>query len=150
VDHRRRIKIPLIQRIELDGQTGCWNWRGAHLEKGYGIVRYKDRDIGAHRLSAHLWLGMRLDDPRMVMHKCDNPRCFNPKHLKIGTALENVRDCRDKKRFAAQKRTHCPRGHSLSGNNLMPSRLKRGHRGCLICNREQTIEWRHRKKEISQ
>ena len=32
------------------------------------------------------------------MHKCDNPPCINPKHLRAGTQQENVKDRDNKKR----------------------------------------------------
>lgn len=28
----------------------------------------------------------------VVMHTCDNPRCINPEHLKLGTGLDNIVD----------------------------------------------------------
>lgn len=35
-----------------------------------------------------------LDDIKglVVRHKCDNPRCINPKHLEIGTQSQNLMD----------------------------------------------------------
>lgn len=33
-------------------------------------------------------------------------------------------------------KTHCPKGHQLSGDNLVASLLKTRGRGCLICKRE--------------
>ena len=38
--------------------------------------------------------------PKVVMHKCDNPKCINPKHLKAGTLQENVQDMVNKNRHA--------------------------------------------------
>lgn len=35
--------------------------------------------------------------------------------------------------------THCPKGHWLGGENLVPSRLRTGARSCLVCNRARTI-----------
>lgn len=33
-----------------------------------------------------------------VLHKCDNPKCFRPKHLFLGTRAENNRDKTNKNR----------------------------------------------------
>lgn len=31
--------------------------------------------------------------PKVVMHRCDNPRCINPLHLQAGDAQSNRKDC---------------------------------------------------------
>ena len=33
-----------------------------------------------------------IPDGWYVMHKCDNPPCFNPEHLTVGTAKDNAQD----------------------------------------------------------
>lgn len=33
-----------------------------------------------------------------VCHKCDNPRCCNPRHLYLGDASTNIKDAYDRKR----------------------------------------------------
>ena len=38
-----------------------------------------------------------------VMHDCDNPTCFNPEHLILGTKAENNHDRNAKNRQARQK-----------------------------------------------
>ena len=93
-------RIGFIHRISLDEPTGCWNWRGPIDKGGYGKTKYNGKFISAHRLSAILWLRIDRNDPRQVMHKCDNPGCVNPDHLRIGTYSENVLDSISKGRNA--------------------------------------------------
>jgi hypothetical protein len=40
----------------------------------------------------------------VVMHKCDNPRCVNIEHLRLGTQKENVQDSIDKRRWSMNDR----------------------------------------------
>jgi hypothetical protein len=135
---------PLIDRIQLDEQTGCWNWRGARTLKGYGQASFMGIKTTAHRLSAYLWLRHPLKDKKLILHKCDNPSCFNPKHLFIGTYLENsldmVRKGRHYKGDLNLNKTHCPKGHLYAGENLAVikrSGTQRTYRRCMTCRREQ-------------
>lgn len=136
--------IPLIDRILLDEKTGCWNWRGT-TRGGYGRTWFRGKRIGAHRLSAYLWLGLDPADKRQALHRCDNPLCFNPKHLFIGTPLENMRDSRDKGRMWQGKKTHCPQGHPYSGENLY---LYGKHRQCRECTKNACLRY-YRKRRAS-
>lgn len=136
-------RIPLIDRILYDAETGCWNWRGAKSRRGYGMAFYKGHFISAHRFAAHLWLRMALDDERQVLHHCDNPSCFNPKHLFIGTRSDNIRDCVQKKRHGSSKKTHCPLGHPYG----VSYKTKTGFRRvCRECPRRRARDYAKRKK----
>lgn len=68
---------------------------------------------------------------QIVMHICDNIKCINPEHLKLGTQADNMKDRDDKNRHGNSKKTHCIRGHELSGHNLVVT--KKGTRNCRIC-----------------
>lgn len=132
---------PLIDRILLDEKTGCWNWRGARSPRGYGMAYFKRRVLSAHRLAAHLWLRISLNDSRYVMHRCDNPSCFNPKHLMLGTAKDNTQDCIIKGRSCGSvvnaRKTHCPKGHLYSQENTRRTLRYGGFtRACRQCDRE--------------
>jgi hypothetical protein len=83
----------------FDPVTGCWNWTGAHNGGGYGHKYHNGRQERVHRLAAHFYLGFDLKSSLQVLHRCDNPACFNPKHLFIGTQLENMKDCVEKGRL---------------------------------------------------
>ncbi len=136
--YERKI-IPLIDRISLDVKTGCWNWRGLKDRAGYGRAYYRGKNISAHRLSAHLWLRMSIRDKRYVCHRCDNPACFNPKHLFLGTALDNARDSMKKGRPRyqgpkPQNKTHCPKGHPYDSKNTY---LQKNCKCCRTCHRER-------------
>ena len=128
--------------VRLNSETGCWNWLGTKTRAGYGVLMHLGKKQYAHRLSAAFYLGFDLTSPMCVLHRCDNPACFNPKHLFIGDRGDNIRDCVAKGRYRNQNTalTHCPQGHPYSGDNLYVT--KEGFRHCKTCSRNRTQEWR--------
>jgi hypothetical protein len=52
-----------------------------------------------HRLSAYLFLGLGRESDLYVLHDCDNPSCFNPDHLSLGTQADNIADAARKGRM---------------------------------------------------
>ncbi len=86
----KRAMRRLISRVFLVGD--CWFYQGpltGHSE--HGAIGYRNKTIGAHRLSYMLFVGP-IDDGLHVLHSCDNPSCFNPYHLRLGTHKENMWD----------------------------------------------------------
>lgn len=59
-----------------------------------------------------------------VCHRDDNPQNNHVSNLRWGTRGNNHQT----------RKVTCPRGHNLSGRNLVPSSLKDGRRDCLACN----------------
>lgn len=77
--------------------NGCWEWTRSKDRKGYGQVGVNYKHIYAHRLAYMLWIG-EIPEGMCVCHHCDNPPCFNPNHLFIGTRKDNARDAAQKGR----------------------------------------------------
>lgn len=77
---------------QIDPETGCWIWTGSVVGGRYGQTTMGDgKPMKAHRVSYLTYVG-EIPDGMMVCHKCDNPRCINPEHLFLGSALDNQRD----------------------------------------------------------
>lgn len=94
---------PLIERlrryVDASNPDACWEWTGYRNNRGYGKI---DRAY-AHRTSYEVHVGP-IPDGMEVMHSCDNPPCINPRHLSLGTHLDNMRDMARKGRSRRGRR----------------------------------------------
>jgi hypothetical protein len=87
----------LLNKVEIDKTTDCWNFTGGKNNIGYGMIRDDKKMRTAHRVSYEEHNG-KIPPGLCVCHTCDNPLCCNPKHLWLGTMKENMHDMRDKGR----------------------------------------------------
>jgi hypothetical protein len=96
-------------KVAVGESDACWEWQASLDGKGYGQFFPTGRRRGGVR--AHRWAFEDRHGPippgRILLHECDNPRCVNPDHLRIGTQADNVRDMWDKNRH--------PRGRQYVG-----------------------------------
>ncbi len=92
--------IPARFWAQVDTSAGpgaCWPWRGKVNESGYGVFLHAP----ASRYACALAHGVPMDSESLVaMHRCDNPPCVNPNHLKWGSRADNNRDMREKGRIS--------------------------------------------------
>lgn len=61
----------------------------------------------------YFMLNPDADRNLVVMHTCDNPRCVNPAHLRLGTQRDNIMDMHKKGRFKGG----APAGNSNAKGN---------------------------------
>ena len=78
-------------KIQKSDKESCWLWRGC-LVKGYGIIRYKGKNIRISRIILVLKLKKDLPVGKCARHTCDVRACGNPKHLIKGTRKQNTQD----------------------------------------------------------
>lgn len=101
-------------KVERRGDDECWPCLQVHKASGYGQLRYKRQQYKAHRVAYALTFGQiewgtgkKGAQGLLVLHRCDNRRCCNPKHLFLGTQKDNMLDCSQKQRIQ----------HGVTGNN---------------------------------
>lgn len=128
-----------LERYSMpEPNTGCTLWFGVSLPAGYGRVSVKGSLRLAHRVAYELHHGP-IPEGLVIDHLCNTPSCINPSHLKATTPAIN--GARSSSPYSANARkTHCIRGHELSGANLWLGRDGK-KRICRKCN----LAWQKRR-----
>lgn len=93
---------------KVDKSGDCWLWQRSKTRDGYGRVQFRGRLHLAHRAVWILTYG-EIPEGLNVLHRCDMPACCNPKHLFLGTQLDNNRDRAAKGRNRDQNGEKHPR-----------------------------------------
>lgn len=118
------IKDEFRSKSYQDPKTGCWLWHGKAPR-------------GPTRKSYEAFKGP-ITKGQWVLHKCDVPKCINPKHLFLGDRSINMIDMYSKGRGTAivanrVNKTHCIKGHPFNAENTIYRNSKRPGRDCKIC-----------------
>jgi hypothetical protein len=97
IEDNRHPSTKAIEYIITDND--CWNCISHSLNThGYPQVT---RDSKYWVMSRYIYT-IEVDNiPNglVVRHICDNPKCINPKHFKLGTQLDNIDDAIKRNRF---------------------------------------------------
>lgn len=91
-------------------QVGCWEWQGSTNSTGYGSLTFHGKAGTAHRVAAFLsGIVSDIQAPKdrrgvgFILHSCDNRRCCNPAHMRVGTYAENQLEAYARRRRRSYK-----------------------------------------------
>jgi hypothetical protein len=143
------------EKMIPEPNSGCWLWLGAvrgwrrsPMHGGYGVLWRDGDNFPAHRVAYELYVGP-IPEGMVIDHKCRNTRCVNPDHLRPITGRENIM-CGNGASARNAAKTHCSRGHSLTGDNVkwVPHRGTE-HRRCWACLRQHQADWRDARRRVT-
>ncbi len=137
----------LMMNIVVSPETACWLWTGCGDKKGYGRTSVRDKPGLAHRISYEVFVGV-IPENLEIDHLCSNRRCINPNHLEPVSRQENIR--RSEAGSFNRKKTHCPKGHPYSTDNLRTQKigLYTG-RFCRACRKETVRRYDRKRYSLS-
>ena len=140
LDDQQRTNFWLNTHLEDDHLI----WHGHRDADGYGVwsLGYVLHTCRAHRLAYEMLVGP-IPIGLVLDHVCRIPSCVNPHHLEVVTNAENNRRGNSPSAKNSRK-THCKRGHSLRGYNLLRFLRPNGAvvRTCRTCAVSHTKRWR--------
>lgn len=140
-------KLPqrIQKKIRID-PDGCWRWLGIR-HQGYGWTRapHSGPMSNAHRVVYEMVFGT-LPQGLHVDHLCRVKECVNPDHLEAVSPRVNILRGEGIPAKNARK-THCLRGHPLSGANLY---VYKGGRWCRECRRERNRSSKRRRRCLNE
>lgn len=118
------LKRLLINSTE-DSDEECWEYLGKDVGPGgHKRIRKDDKTrMMVHRLAWEAFNAEPIPDGLLVLHKCDNPKCFNPHHLFLGTQKDNMQDCINKDRKNYYRKIKIEDLENIKISNLTPKEL---------------------------
>ncbi len=143
---KKSIRQSLEDMSLPEPNSGCWLWIGYICKDGYGILRGRC----AHRFAYEDYIGP-IPDGLEIDHLCKTRSCVNPEHLEPVTHAENIaRGDYKTPNHRNLRKTHCPKGHPFSGENLIIERKKDGgeRRRCRECVKEMVRLRRQRDDDV--
>jgi hypothetical protein len=122
-------------------ETPCWIWQGApRNHEGYGQFHIAGRNHAPHTIVLMLLQGIEGSREVFADHICRVRMCCNPDHLRLVTPKENALQNNESPFAKNAAKTHCSKGHPLSGENIALIRARNPgdtcwttSRMCLTC-----------------
>ena len=75
------LKEKIMQRVQIDPETGCWNWVGSLLKSGIPCLYWERKTITVRRELFKIEFGDIEESCIQVKNTCLNKLCVSPNHL---------------------------------------------------------------------
>lgn len=100
-------KTDVFKQIDMSvGPDKCWEWQGKYNEKARNIYwSIGNRKVIPYRMVYELVHGVTLTTEQQILHSCDNRKCCNPRHMRVGTHQENMNDMKQRERHGLPHNT---------------------------------------------
>lgn len=94
---RDHIREKIMARVEIDPETGCWNWTGptsgeTGRGKDYPRMSLSGQTVAVHKV---MWTNEHgfIPGKKELDHACRNRRCVRPveDHVELVTRKENAK-----------------------------------------------------------
>jgi hypothetical protein len=130
-------------------ENGCWISNLSPTNTGYVLITIRQKQYYLHRVVLCLWYNLDYNNPKVDTrhNKGCNHACFNPEHLKPGTAMQNTNDSILHGTHANAAKECC----SICGGPYTKTTLRRGpqrgkvKRYCRTC---RTLTEKKRRKRF--
>ena len=159
---RRRHPYPGLDPSQIVGRAlqdiaptsaGCIEWPYSTDCEGYGCLYLNKKRLRLHRIAYETANQTKIAGGLLIRHACDNPPCFNPDHLLIGTPKDNTWDMVDRGRHNHGERHHFTpftekdirriRSRHAAGQSIRALARETGVQKNAIANIVHRKSWRH-------
>ena len=101
--------VNVLERLWLnsvgDSDDDCWICIMKGSDSGHIRIRLDSKQrMQVHRLAYEAHHAEPIPAGLQVNHHCDNPACFNPNHLYLGTQFENMQDRMKRTGYITEKK----------------------------------------------
>lgn len=97
-------------KVDIKENDRCWNFRYKHSINKYGRFVIDKKNYSSNRIAYYLSYGP-YHPAWKVLHSCNNKRCCNPAHLRLGTDKENIVEYYSRIPRKPRKKYKYPRKH---------------------------------------